>query len=193
MAKLIFNGEKFGGKVYEIAASRTTVGRSDVNTLSVPDSSVSERHCEIYDNGEDLIVRDLGSTNGTYLNGQLLRNAQGPLAHGGTIKFGAIEARLELPPVNSSSDTATDITAIHAHARHRNSPPPPAPTATGFEASPLTDACENTMIMLSANSSVAAPPAPASVDSPAPRNRRVWPLVLIALGLTAALGWFLLG
>lgn len=192
MAKLIFNGEKFGGKVYEIAASRTTVGRSDVNTLSVPDSSVSERHCEIYDNGEDLIVRDLGSTNGTYLNGQLLRNAQGPLAHGGTIKFGAIEARLELPPANSSSDTATDITAIHAHARHRNSPPPPAPTATGFEAGPLTDACENTMIMLSANSAVAAPPTPASVDSPTPKIQRAWPLVLATLGLAAVLGWLLL-
>lgn len=192
MAKLIFNGEKFGGRVYEIAAPRTTVGRSDLNTLSVPDGSVSERHCEIYDNGEDLIVRDLGSTNGTYLNGQLLRNAQGPLAHGGTIKFGAIEARLELPPANSSSDTATDVTAIHAHARHRNSPPPPAPISTGFEASPLTDACENTMIMLSANSSVATTPVPTAVESPVPRSKRVWPLVLISLGMATALAWLLL-
>lgn len=192
MAKLIFNGDKFGGRVYEIAATRTTVGRSDVNTLSVQDGSVSEQHCEIYDNGEDLIVRDLGSTNGTYLNGQLLRNAQGPLAHGGTIKFGAIEARLEMPAASSAGDTATDITAIHSYARHQNSPPPPTPMPTVLQASPLQDSCDNTMIMLGATSTVATGSAAAPAESPAPRRKRGWPLILIGSGLCAALGWLLL-
>lgn len=192
MAKLIFNGEKFGGRVYEIAASRTTVGRSDVNTLSVQDSSVSERHCEIYDNGEDIIVRDLGSTNGTYLHGQPLRNAQGPLAHGGTIKFGAIEARLEMPAASSAGDTATDVTAVHAYARHQNSPPPPTPTPTRLQAGPLQDSCDNTMIMLSASSTVATAPALDPVASLAPRSKRAWPFILAGIGLAAMLGWLLL-
>jgi pSer/pThr/pTyr-binding forkhead associated (FHA) protein len=192
MAKLIFNGEKFGGRVYELAATRTTVGRSNVNTLSVRDGSVSEQHCEIYDNGEDLIVRDLGSTNGTYLNGQLLRNAQGPLAHGGTIKFGAIEARVEMLSTCSAGDTATDVTAVHAYARHKNSPPPPAPTPTVLQASPLQDSCDNTMIMLSASSTGATATSPDLVESPAPRSKRSWLFLLAGIGLAATLGWLLL-
>jgi pSer/pThr/pTyr-binding forkhead associated (FHA) protein len=184
MAKLIFNGEKFDGRVYEIAAARTTVGRSDANTLSIHDGSVSERHCEIYDNGADLIVRDLGSTNGTVINGKVLRNAQDAIAHGGTIKFGGVEARLELSPANSTSDAGTDITAIHSYARHQNSAPRPTPSSTVLKASPLTDSYENTMILLSANASVASlAPTPAANESPSRRSKYIWSLVIAALGL----------
>jgi len=118
MAKLIFIGEKFGGRSYEFAVEKTTVGRGDHNTLTIHDPSVSHTHCEILVNGPEVIVRDLGSSNGTVVNGERLRNQQRQLKGGQTVKFGSVEARLELEH-HSTSDTATAVTAIHSHGRHK--------------------------------------------------------------------------
>ena len=121
MAKLIFIGEKFGGRSYEFAVEKTTVGRGDHNTLTIHDPSVSDRHCEILVNDAEVIVRDVGSSNGTVVNGKKLRYQQCQLKAGQTVKFGAVEARLELEQ-RSFSDTATAETAISSYARHQHDP-----------------------------------------------------------------------
>ncbi len=186
MAKLIFSGEKFGGRVYEILAHRTTVGRSDENTLSIRDSSISERHCEIYDNGTDLIVRDLGSRNGTVVNGELLRDAQRPLAHGQVVKFGAIEARLEMP-ASASSDTVTDVTAVHFHAKSASAPPPVHPTPATLAAGTVPSSDEHTLLLprteVEAPQSSVAPP-----EVPPRRRHSLLVVMLVGLGL-ALLIW----
>jgi pSer/pThr/pTyr-binding forkhead associated (FHA) protein len=125
MATLIFLSEKFRGRTYEIVTRRTTVGRGAMNTLCIADDSVSERHCEIYDNGGDLIIRDLASRNGTVVNGELIQDAQRPLAPGQIVKFGAIEARLELSQARGETDSVTDVTAVHFHARTIGKTSPP--------------------------------------------------------------------
>jgi pSer/pThr/pTyr-binding forkhead associated (FHA) protein len=125
MATLIFLSEKFRGRTYEIVTRRTTVGRGETNTLCIADDSVSERHCEIYDNGGDLIIRDLASRNGTVVNGELIKDAQRPLAPGQIVSFGAIEARLELPQARGETDSVTDVTAVHFHARTVGKAAPP--------------------------------------------------------------------
>jgi len=119
MAKLIFIGEKFGGRSYEFAVEKTTVGRGDHNTLTIHDSSVSQTHCEILVNGSEVIVRDLGSSNGTVVNGKRLRNQQCQLKAGQTVRFGTVEARLEFEQ-RSFSDTATAETAINSYVRHQH-------------------------------------------------------------------------
>jgi predicted component of type VI protein secretion system len=48
----------------------TVIGRSPDATVKVPSSLVSRRHCEIYRSGKELVVRDLGSVNGTFVNGE---------------------------------------------------------------------------------------------------------------------------
>ena len=121
MSKLIFTGEKFKGRAYEFAVEKTTVGRGDHNTLTIHDPSVSQTHCEILVNGPEVIVRDLGSSNGTVVNGEPLRNQQRQLKGGQTVKFGLVEARLELEQ-RSFSDTATAETAINSYVRHQYDP-----------------------------------------------------------------------
>jgi pSer/pThr/pTyr-binding forkhead associated (FHA) protein len=115
MARLIFISEKHLGRVYEFLVEKTTVGRNEQNTLTIADDSVSEVHCHILVNGPEVIVRDLGSANGTWVNGVCLRNAQRPLMHQQIVKFGSVEARLELE--NEDRGTATDVTAVHAFWR----------------------------------------------------------------------------
>ena len=134
MAKLIFTDKTHEGRVYELILEKTTVGRSDQNTLVISDASLSAAHCEILVNGPEVIVRDLGSRNGTFVNGARLVNQQSQLKSGQTVRFGAVEARLELdaPP---SDETVSEMTAVHAagramreRERERENPKPANPS-----------------------------------------------------------------
>ena len=116
MPKLIFIGEHFAGRVYELTLEKTTVGRGDGNVLAIHDPSVSLAHCEILVHGPEVIVRDLGSTNGTFVNRVRLEHRQAQLKSGQVVRFGSVEARLELDPADDEYE-ASDITAVHEHAR----------------------------------------------------------------------------
>ena len=116
MTKLIFTDTNYSGQVYELARERTTVGRSEQNNLVIRESSLSAVHCEILVNGSEVIVRDLGSRNGTFVNGVQLTNQQSQLKSGQTVRFGSVEARLELDgPATDDGDS--EITAVHAMSR----------------------------------------------------------------------------
>ena len=116
MAKLIFTDKIHAGRTYELILEKTTVGRGEQNTLVISDASLSALHCEILVNGAEVIVRDLGSRNGTFVNGARLVNQQSPLKSGQTVRFGTVEARLELD-APASEDTVSEITAVHAMGR----------------------------------------------------------------------------
>jgi hypothetical protein len=71
-----------------------TIGRATENTITVPDAQASRRHAEIrFEKGRHVIV-DLGSTNGTLVNGEKLA-APRVLAHGDQITLGTITLRYE--------------------------------------------------------------------------------------------------
>ena len=57
------------GAQVQVARPRITVGRSGVNDLVLTDTSVSGTHCEIVIGDKGVLLRDLGSTNGTTVNG----------------------------------------------------------------------------------------------------------------------------
>jgi len=112
--KLVFIGDPFDGRVYELTLERTGVGRGDHNALVIHAPSVSLTHCEILVHGPEVIVRDLGSANGTFVNGTRLQNQQAQLKSGQLVGFGPVEARLELA-VAADDATAKTITAVLAH------------------------------------------------------------------------------
>ena len=95
MAKLVVLSEGFAGTSYELKVERTTIGRMDDNAFSLSDSSISGHHCEILLRGTDVVVKDLGSTNGTFINGQ--KTTEGVIKPGQVLRLGGIEMRLEVP------------------------------------------------------------------------------------------------
>jgi predicted component of type VI protein secretion system len=82
------------GTAHDLKVEKTTVGRVDDNTFVIPDGSVSSHHCEILLRGASVVVRDLNSTNGTFINGAQV-NGEAPLRGGQILRLGQVEMRLE--------------------------------------------------------------------------------------------------
>jgi pSer/pThr/pTyr-binding forkhead associated (FHA) protein len=76
------------GVAYDLA-SGATLGRGDVE-IQLQDPFASSRHAKITRQGRTLVIEDLGSTNGTYLNAELL-NGPSPLHDGDEIRIGDSE------------------------------------------------------------------------------------------------------
>ncbi|MDQ3806077.1 MAG: SpoIIE family protein phosphatase [Acidobacteriota bacterium] len=76
--------------VYPLGRLRITIGRSARNDLCIPDPFASRVHAEVRREGDQYLLQDLGSANGTYYNGGRVAGAV-PLAHGGRIQIGETE------------------------------------------------------------------------------------------------------
>jgi hypothetical protein len=74
------------GKRHTLTRSRTVIGRGSDADITVDDSSISRKHVEILWDGKRAEVNDLGSTNGSLLNGE--RVDQAPLAPDSVIDIG---------------------------------------------------------------------------------------------------------
>ena len=75
MAVLIGMSADVKGQTHEIGSEGLTIGRISENTISINNSTVSGKHCSIKLEGENVVLRDLGSTNGTRVNGKEITEA----------------------------------------------------------------------------------------------------------------------
>lgn len=82
---------------YELGAEIVTIGRSSANKLVINDTQVSGRHLQVLPQGTDYLLVDIGSSNGTTLNGQRLTpQAPQPLRSGDVIVIGNTRLTIEL-------------------------------------------------------------------------------------------------
>jgi hypothetical protein len=77
----------------ELDAGATTIGRSPANTVMIDDPSISGTHCEILREGEAITVKDLGSTNGTFIDGRRIGASR--LEPGQRLRLGTVELTCE--------------------------------------------------------------------------------------------------
>ena len=76
MLKLVLLSPGMTGRTQELKQEKTTIGRLEDNTLQIAEPSVSSHHCEVLLRGSTVVVRDLNSTNGTYVNDQRVNRAE---------------------------------------------------------------------------------------------------------------------
>jgi pSer/pThr/pTyr-binding forkhead associated (FHA) protein len=112
MARLVLLSEGFTGRTYELKGEKTTVGRVSDNAFEISESSVSSHHAEIILQGNDVLIRDLGSTNGTFINGEQIN--EGVLKPGQILRLGTVEMRLESPESAAAAAAATSSPAKKA-------------------------------------------------------------------------------
>jgi hypothetical protein len=72
-------------RVYPLGAAELLIGRADQSDIALSDPGVSRNHARVLREGDDFIVEDLRSTNGTEVNGQPVRRRR--LADGDVIKL----------------------------------------------------------------------------------------------------------
>ena len=105
MAKLVILTEGLTGLTHELSVNPTTVGRAEGNLFQIIEPSVSSRHCEILLRGNEVVVRDLTSTNGTFITGERITEAI--LKPGQILRLGRVNLRLEtFTPVASPAPGA---------------------------------------------------------------------------------------
>ena len=74
----------------------TTLGRDVNNEIVVDDQFASAQHAALTYRGRTWYVEDLGSTNGTFVNGAQIKGAA-PLGYGDELQVGQVRMRLERP------------------------------------------------------------------------------------------------
>ena len=96
MAKLVVLSEGFTGLSLEVKSEKTTIGRVDDNQWCIAEASVSSHHCEVWMKGDDIMVRDLHSTNGTFVNEvQIAPEKDTPVRPGQILRLGQVQIRHE--------------------------------------------------------------------------------------------------
>jgi adenylate cyclase len=104
-----------GSKAYELRDGvPLIVGRAPTCDLPVFDPTISRRHAELLSDGFEVALRDMGSSNGTFVNGTKV--AKGTVRAGDLVAFGKVTFRLEShgPPTPSSSHAGVPRPAIGA-------------------------------------------------------------------------------
>lgn len=139
--KLIITNPRFGSRELKLASS-ASIGRSSDNTIYIDEPSVARYHAMIELRGGDFWLNDLGSTNGTILNGVALTAAQ-PLKSGDTISLGGTTAIRVIAP-----EGAATAPANHSASSDVAATPVPAPTPTEGGVSGAHVAVAGVMVIL---------------------------------------------
>ncbi|GAB3190580.1 DUF3662 and FHA domain-containing protein [Nesterenkonia suensis] len=86
------------GRQHTLREAGTVIGRSTSADLTISDTGISRRHLEIFHDGQRWIARDLGSTNGSYIDGEQLTGSHDPaeLVDGALLSLGNARLRFRL-------------------------------------------------------------------------------------------------
>ena len=86
MPKMIVSIDEVVIKEVQLTKDKTTLGRRPYNDIVIDNLAVSGEHAVLQMNGGDVVLEDLNSTNGTYLNGKTVKKQQ--LQNGDSIEIG---------------------------------------------------------------------------------------------------------
>ena len=144
MARLILSLDGQVLAEYNMSKERYTIGRLPDNDVRIDNPAVSGHHSLIINILNDSFLEDLNSTNGTYVNGRLIKKHA--LQHGDTITIGHHQLRFVDQQADSAQDEFEKTMVIHPSTQSKRSldrvqqaveeasaaatpPPPPPPMA----------------------------------------------------------------
>lgn len=87
---------------FSIVRDMTVVGRREDCDLRIPLGEVSRKHCRLIKDGEAIRLEDLGSSNGTFHNGERVREAT--LGPGDTVQIGPVTFMVQIDGVPADED-----------------------------------------------------------------------------------------
>jgi pSer/pThr/pTyr-binding forkhead associated (FHA) protein len=98
--RLVSDGSWLPGKTFVIPAERSvTIGRTEQCDITIPGTHLSRRHTELCVQGSKMFIKDLGSSNGTFLNEKQITEAFAE--NGDRLRLDVYTFRLVAPDVNA--------------------------------------------------------------------------------------------
>jgi hypothetical protein len=180
MPKLVVNAGTPQAREFELKPGTNYLGRGFANDFKIEDPSVSGSHAQIVLNGGAVMVKDLGSTNGTFINRSPVTEAA--LQSGQLLRLGGVEMLFQCEAAASVavSSVVPGLTAMPPAPRTNGvrvtapSAPPPVPrlSSPAIAAAPAPPVAAT---LMTAGSPPPAPPAapplapaivPGMVDAP---------------------------
>ena len=113
------------GKTFPIDKEEAIVGRDLANDIVISDPEVSRRHARFYIRDENVFVEDMGSTNGTFLNGERIASPQ-QLRSGDVITFGE-SVVMVFEKITQVPDATEATPPVESFSEPVYPPPPPQP------------------------------------------------------------------
>lgn len=102
MACLIVMDGPFKGEKAALSKGLTRIGRRETNDWTIQDESVSGTHCEVERDDTGFVLRDLGSTNGTKVNNEQIKEQR--VFRNDIIMFGDVSVMLDGDDVPEAED-----------------------------------------------------------------------------------------
>ena len=164
MAKLILSMETTMLKEIPLTKERTTIGRKPHNDIQIDNLAISGEHAVVITILNDSFLEDLGSTNGTFVNGQSVKKHF--LVNGDTIELGKYRLKFvsEVPQQTAAADfEKTMILRPGSAQKPAAEPAAAAPVASASVPPPAAVSHTSTSPGMAAQ---AAPAAPAAAAAP---------------------------
>ncbi len=116
------NGER---RSFSLTRDITVVGRREDADFRIPLTDVSRKHCRLIKDGNQLVIEDLGSANGTFHNGQRVQG-DAEISAGDTLQIGPVQFVVQIDGVPSEEDLMGDAVQASSSDTHVSITPPPA-------------------------------------------------------------------
>src|SRR4030095_3680198 len=124
--RLIMRAGPTPGAAFTLEGDQITIGRDSVNEVVINDAEISRRHARLTFQGGKYVLEDLGSTNGTFVNGQRLAGPR-VLKPGEVVSFGEqIVVVFEATHFDAGATVASPRAGAVPAASRPAMPPPPA-------------------------------------------------------------------
>ena len=93
-ATLLIRGGPNSGVTIQLSGHAVTIGRRSDNDVVIDETTVSRRHSLVMEAADGFVLRDLNTTNGTFVNRIKIGQTEYPLRHGDQISLGGSEVTL---------------------------------------------------------------------------------------------------
>ena len=151
-----------------LAEGATTIGRQDGCELTVRSSQVSRKHCQVFEKKGLLLVKDLGSSNGTFVNNEKVAD-QRVLEPGDLLTVGPISFRVE----QAGAPAPATVTPADVGGSAATAKPTDTAVAEAVEAIPLDD--DDVLDFVTGASDEPEPAPPKAPASKAPAAKPATP------------------
>jgi predicted component of type VI protein secretion system len=117
---LVMFREEGERRSFSIVRDVTVIGRREDCDFRIPLGEISRKHCRLIKDGNALRAEDLGSSNGTYVNGNRVQEAE--LQPGDTLKVGSVVFVVQIDGVPADEDLQPAAPAVAAQADDMSAP-----------------------------------------------------------------------